>query len=837
LPSDPTIAPDPAWFFPRLGERGDALAVIAEDGRRISYATLARDADAAAVALDGAHLAAIELASRYDALTAYLAAVRRGVPVILLGTDAIAKDGRIVDLFRPDAVFRSATGAWERLADTAAQPHPDLAVLLSTSGSTGDPKLVRLSRANIAANAAAIAEYLGLTADDRAITSLPLSYSFGLSVLHSHLSVGAGVALTDESVASEAFWTRFAEAGCTVFAGVPHSYALLERSSFFDRDPGALRLLQQAGGRMEPAAVTRWTGWAEASGRRFFVMYGQTEATARMAYLPPEQAAAHPDCIGRAIPGGTFHLEDAEGAPIEAAGMPGELIYTGPNVMMGYARTAADLALPPGDQTLRTGDIAERTADGLYRIVGRAARFVKLFGLRIGLDDVERALSADGRDVAVAGDDRGLAVAVDGGDAAMLRRDIAARYALPETSIHVVTGAPVPRRENGKPDYAAILAAARAAPPPASGGLRALYTAVARGRPVSDEDSFASLGGDSLAYVQATMEIEALIGDVPDGWESLSLAELEARAVGAAGPRGGLVRLETEVLLRAAAITAIVMLHAKLAGFAGGADLLLLLAGYNLVRFQQARLTGGRALEIVRTFFLNFMLPYLGLLAAYSLAKEEVDVSSYLLVSNYVGRFQSVLEPYWFLEAVFQCMLIVCLLFVIPPVRRLAARSLLPLLLGMFAIAVAARFAGFLLDPPELENRTAESVLYLFTGGMAFMIAPTAIRLILAAIIAALSAASWGLWSTHPLWLIVAFAGMMALPAIRVPSPVRDVARQLAAASFYIYMVHSVVIWLIVYRLHLPAGLLPTAASLLAGWLCWQAHKAWQRRRGGAISE
>lgn len=826
-------SPDDKWFARNLDTHGDALAIVSGTGEPVSYRALAERADASAAGLVGASLAAIEFVSTLDAVSAYLGALRMGVPVILLAPGALEADDRIVRQFRPDALFR---GGWRRQAVDikGAAPHPDLAILLPTSGSTGDPKLVRLSRGNLVANAEAIVQYLGLKPSDRAITSLPLSYSFGLSILHSHLSAGASIALTSESVATEEFWRVFREAGCTVFAGVPHSYKLLERSDFFARELPTLRILQQAGGRMDPDAVLRWSQWAAGGGRRFFVMYGQTEATARMAYLSPEQAAAHPDCIGLPIPGGAFTIERDDGSPIDGAGEAGELVYRGPNVMMGYAHCREDIAQAGGPPVLPTGDIAERTPGGLFRIVGRASRFVKHFGLRIQLDDIERMLASEGLDAAVAGDDDRIVIAVERGVAAApLRQRLAERYKLPEASFELLHGIGIPRRESGKPDYAAILETARSMHGKGSAdsvtGLHRLYTAIARGRKISRRESFSSLGGDSLSYVHATLEIEGLLGYVPDGWENISLAELESLSADGAKPRPGtqsMVKLDSEILLRACAITAIVMLHTHLTKFAGGAELLIFLAGYNLVRFQRERLFSSRALEIVRNFFLNFMVPYLGLMLIYFGLKGELDIASLLLVSNYIGRFRTVLEPYWFLEALFQCLLLTAMFFWLPPIRRAAKSRPIALLAALFLAAATARIIALGVEPASLRSRTLASILYLFAGGMLFAGSRNRLfRLGISCAVITLSVATWGFWDTHPWWLIVALAALIFVPRVPAPRPFRYVVENLAAASFYIYMVHAMVIWILVSFMGAYDGILPATVSLLAGWATWRLHR------------
>ena len=297
----------------------------------------------------------------------------------------------IVGMYDPDTVI-DATGVQHRNPTSAHRLHEDLALLLSTSGSTGSPKLVRLSRTNLVSNAAAIAEYLGIRETDRAATTLPMSYCYGLSVIHSHLLRGAGLILTDRSVVDDEFWTLFRQRRGTSFAGVPHTFDLLDRIGFGAMDLPHLRYVTQAGGRMPAERVRHFAALGQRRGWQLFVMYGATEATARMAYLPPESATSRPDSIGRPIPGGSLRIDARDGWPDGT----GELVYRGPNVMMGYACQPGDLALGATLDELRTGDIARRCPDGLYEIIGRSSRFVKLYGLRIDLQRLETALAEHG---------------------------------------------------------------------------------------------------------------------------------------------------------------------------------------------------------------------------------------------------------------------------------------------------------------------------------------------------------------------------------------------------------------------------------------------------------
>jgi acyl-CoA synthetase (AMP-forming)/AMP-acid ligase II len=321
-----------------------------------------------------------------------LGLVDRFAPVLVSGVTTPPPDG-----------YRAEEAGWVR-ATPAAEPHPDLALLLTTSGSTGNPKLVRLSRQNVLANATAIGESLGLTVDDVAPTTLPLFYTYGLSVLNSHLLSGATVVLERTGILQRDFWAAAGTHGLTSLAAVPYQYEMLRRLRFDPAKYPTLRTLTQAGGRLRPELVEDFAGRMTAVGGRLFVMYGQTEATARMAVLPPERIPDRLGSAGRPIPGGSFSIADDE------------VVYTGPNVMMGYAESAADLAR--GDDlggVLRTGDLGRLDDEGFLFLTGRLKRIGKVFGVRVNLDDVERTLAAHGPVAAVAGDDK-LHVFVEGAD-------------------------------------------------------------------------------------------------------------------------------------------------------------------------------------------------------------------------------------------------------------------------------------------------------------------------------------------------------------------------------------------------------------------------------------
>lgn len=278
-------------------------------------------------------------------------------------------------------------------SQAAHELYPELALLLTTSGSTGSPKLVRQSYRNIQSNAEAIAEYLEIDETERPITTLPMNYTYGLSIINSHLLQGAAILLTNHTLMEREFWRFFKEAEATSFGGVPYTYEMLKKLRFFNMDLPSLRYMTQAGGKLSPELHREFAAYAAEKHKKFIVMYGQCEATARMAYLPAEMSLEKYGSMGIAIPGGRLELVDLNGQAFLTPDVVGELVYYGENVTLGYAEAAEDLK--KGDerhQRLETGDMAKRDDDGYFYIVGRKKRFLKIFGNRVNLDETERMI-------------------------------------------------------------------------------------------------------------------------------------------------------------------------------------------------------------------------------------------------------------------------------------------------------------------------------------------------------------------------------------------------------------------------------------------------------------
>lgn len=316
-----------------------------------------------------------------------------------VGCDALLVDEKLVRRFAPvvEATRRTvtSTGVRELLAsgDDCALPEvgpaAGTAVLVFTSGTTSRPRAVQVSHGNLLANTASIVDYLGLQRDDRMLVVLPFSYCFGASLLHTHLAVGGSVRLCETQAFPETIVEGIAD-GCTGFAGVPSSYQLLLRASSFEsRSLPSLRHLQQAGGRLPAAQVARVA--AAQPHARLFVMYGQTEATSRLAYLPPDQLDAKPGSVGKAIPGVRLRVTDESGDEVPT-GSVGEIRARGANVTQGYWQDPEGTAEKYVDGELLTGDFGRMDEDGFLYVVDRRDDFIKSWGYRVSSHEIEDAV-------------------------------------------------------------------------------------------------------------------------------------------------------------------------------------------------------------------------------------------------------------------------------------------------------------------------------------------------------------------------------------------------------------------------------------------------------------
>lgn len=410
---------------------------------------------------------------------AYLAAAKLGQTVAWFGPAALHEGSTLLDRFEPDVLVLPAgaparTGALPGAVEVDA-PTPDVRVvrfrrgsaeskvrdtrlLLTTSGSTGRSKVARLSGSGLVVSATGIRDALGIDVADRAVTSLPLTYCYGLSVLTSHLSAGATVVLTDRPVTSPAFWRTFTEARCTTLPAVPFHLRWLVSSPRRARALTAARTVTSSGAALDRDIADRVRATLAPGARGLIEMYGQTESSSRISILRPEDAAGRPGSVGRPIPGVDVRIE-CDGREVAEAGT-GSIVCRGEPVMLGYATCRDDLDLPDALLgRLDTGDVGH-VVDGFLYVTGRRSRFVKPLGVRVALDELERLLRTDGTAAAVGLDDERALIVVEGRrpDDRDRYQSALARLGLTGDHVRLDHAVQLPRTPSGKPDYPRIAA-------------------------------------------------------------------------------------------------------------------------------------------------------------------------------------------------------------------------------------------------------------------------------------------------------------------------------------------------------------------------------------------
>ena len=460
------------WDLMRFGDR---QAVVDEFGNSLTYSELTKAGDVLAERIGGRCLVFLLCENRIGSIMGYSAFIEHGiVPVLLNAHMDHGLLDNLLQAYQPAYVwlpqtcltqfleFEEIYSAWEySLVKTsyerAYELYPELCLLLTTSGSTGSPKFVRQSYENVRINAQSIVEYLELTADERPITTLPMNYTYGLSIINSHFMVGATLLVTEKGLMQKEFWEFLKKNKATSFGGVPYTYEMLDKLRFFRMELPSLRYMTQAGGKLIPELHRKFAEYAIANDKKFIVMYGQCEATARMGYLPAQKALERCGSMGIAIPGGKFKLIDENDEEIGEPNVTGELVYEGANVTLGYAECGEDLK--KGDERhgiLKTGDMAEVDKDGYYYIVGRKKRFLKIYGNRVNLDEIDRMIKGafEGIEAASAGeDDHMIIFLTDAGQSDDVKRFVVDKTKLNASAFQTMIVEEIPKNDAGKVLY------------------------------------------------------------------------------------------------------------------------------------------------------------------------------------------------------------------------------------------------------------------------------------------------------------------------------------------------------------------------------------------------
>ncbi|REC45323.1 AMP-binding protein [Chryseobacterium pennipullorum] len=257
--------------------------------------------------------------------------------------------------------------------------HPEIKILLSTSGTTGIPKLVKLSDENLYQNAISILQYMPILESDVVPLNVPINFVYGFSIFTTNCMRAGRIVCSDKDIMQKAFWDEMEEYGYSTLGGVPYLYENLNRIGFFRKDSPSIRYFTHTGGVINAELRKTIFSYCHEFGKDFFAQYGQTEAGGRMAYLTTDGLLEEETSIGTPVKGGNFSIDpDTD-----------ELLFSHSSIFGGYANTLADLATYEQSSVLHTGDTARKGPNGIYYITGRIKRIMKLFGIRLNLDEVE----------------------------------------------------------------------------------------------------------------------------------------------------------------------------------------------------------------------------------------------------------------------------------------------------------------------------------------------------------------------------------------------------------------------------------------------------------------
>lgn len=448
-----------------------SIAAVDDSGDELSYGSLCLFCKEFAEILSNRTLVFILSENSIASLLGYVACVNNHVvPLILSCRTEKGLLDKLIEIYQPEylwlpesmmencrygeKIFGKYHYALLKTGRTSFPMYPDLSLLLPTSGTTGSPKLVRHSYENLEASALNVATLFELTSSQRAMGTLPMHYTMGLSVVSSHLLVGAMVILSNRSLLDGEYWEMVKRYKATSFTGVPYSYEILTRLRFTRMRLPDMRIITQGGGKMTEEQFRLYAEYAKNNGKKFIPTYGQTEGTSRMAYLPHPLAQSKVCSIGIAVPNGKLSVIDDNGAEIMEPEAEGEMVYEGKNVTLGYATCGEDLIKEDENHgVLHTGDMVRRDADGCYFIIGRKKRFLKIYGLRIGLDEIETLVKERFKtDCVCMGNDELLKIVITAASGDDVVRFIEEKTGLFHQCIKVIKLETIPHAESGKVD-------------------------------------------------------------------------------------------------------------------------------------------------------------------------------------------------------------------------------------------------------------------------------------------------------------------------------------------------------------------------------------------------
>lgn len=445
------------------------IAAIDDLGSSIKYGELVEDTYRFRNIIPRRSIVFFMCKNTVGALSAYVSMIENEIVPVTL-SESIDGDlfNKLLSMYRPqyicshisvakrygfDTVYEEKNYVYLSTGFPPYEINNDLQLLMTTSGSTGSPKLVRYKKGNLEANAKNVSAAWGWTQDEKPICDLSMNYTMGLNVINTHLYAGATLLLVTANLTDGKYWKFIKDNKATNFTGVPFSYDILWKLRFYHMDLPHLTTLSEGGGKLNDSMFKEIAKFSQNSGKRFIASFGTTETSARLAMLPSNMALKKIGSIGKAIPEGELILFDDEGNKIEENVAEGELGYRGPNVTMGYATTMVDLSRGDDFKGLyKTGDIARRDKDGFYYIVGRKSRFLKMLGYRVSLDDCERLIEGKFNiECACGGTDEHMTIYVKNFDRLEeIKNYLSDKIGIYSSMFSVVLVDKIPRNDTGK---------------------------------------------------------------------------------------------------------------------------------------------------------------------------------------------------------------------------------------------------------------------------------------------------------------------------------------------------------------------------------------------------
>ncbi len=420
-------------------------------------------------------LIALICENKFEVVASYVSLIRMNCVLILIDSNLANENiKKVINTYNPDYIFNLNRAVnfnlrYETFSNIKKfqilkkkninnyEINKNLALLLPTSGSTGSSKYVRLSNENITINSKQIINSLKIKETDRSITTMPLNYTYGMSILNTHLISGSSIVLNNHSFIERDFWEILNNRKVTNFGGVPFMYETLIKLNFQKKIPKSLKYITQAGGKLQRSTFEAIINISNKSGLRFYSMYGQTEATSRMSVLDYKSSNKKIMSIGKPLVGGKFLIQSKNGKLINEPDKVGELIYIGKNVSLGYCKSKSDLSKGNKNKyKLYTGDLAYKDKDNFYYISGRKKRVAKIFGIRIGLDEVETMLKNWGIECAVISDDKKIYIFMKKNKGQKFINKVSKNLGLHKSALKIIKVKNLPRNQSGKISYSEL---------------------------------------------------------------------------------------------------------------------------------------------------------------------------------------------------------------------------------------------------------------------------------------------------------------------------------------------------------------------------------------------